>query len=189
MLARTIALQFFGQNRHTERASLHALHHTELQNLHDLVYRRAGLERILDVTPCAGTVDVHVRGIECDEQQLLLLGSKHTFRVERGKHTHVLICPNGVEENKGIPFFAPVPHRLQLFHAECSGSNPLQPVPAQGAKVFQTANTGFLQKNGRVKAAGVNGHDRSALENEQDLLAARACSDGRPDMAARPFRV
>src|SRR5689334_16685842 len=70
--ARGVALQFFSQNRHTEGASLHSLYHTELQNLHDFVYRRAGLERVLDVTPCAGTIDVHVRGIECDEQELLL---------------------------------------------------------------------------------------------------------------------
>src|SRR5262249_53182758 len=80
-LARGVALQFFSQNRHTERASLHPLYRTELQNLHDLVYRRAGLERVVDATAFARAIDLHVRGIECDEQELLLFGRKHTFRI------------------------------------------------------------------------------------------------------------
>src|SRR6516165_2044672 len=51
----------------------------------------------------------------------------------------------------------------------------LQTLLPQSAKVFEAANTGFLYRNGSVKAAGMNGHDRRAFEDEQDFPTARAC--------------
>ena len=36
LLSRHNALQLFGQDRHTQVASLHSLDHAQLQNLHDL---------------------------------------------------------------------------------------------------------------------------------------------------------
>lgn len=135
-LARGIALQFFGKDSDAKAASLYPLHHAELQNFHDFVYRSAGLECVLDVTACAGTIDVHVSRVECDEQEFQLLGRQDDFGVQLTTHGHVLVRPNRVEEKKGIPFFIPVPECLHLFHARSSLSNLIQTLLPRGAEVF-----------------------------------------------------
>ena len=48
--------QFFLQNWYAKIACLDALHHAELQDLHDLLHCRASLQRVLDVTAHPGFV-------------------------------------------------------------------------------------------------------------------------------------
>src|SRR5260370_8473754 len=114
-LARGIALQFFGKDSDAKAASLYPLHHAELQNFHNFVYRSTGLECVLDVTACAGTIDVHVSRVECDEQEFQMLGRQDAFGVQLTAHGHLLVLPNRFEEKKGIPFSIPFPELLPLF--------------------------------------------------------------------------
>src|SRR5262249_54095308 len=146
LLACGIALQFFRKDRDTQIASLHSLHYSELQNFHNLFYRGAGPERVLDMAPRerAWAIDVDVSGIECDQQKFQFLWRKNAFRVELGANCHVLIRPPRIEEEKGIPFFIPVPKFLHFFHAWSALAGLLQMFFAHGAEVFQAADTGFL---------------------------------------------
>ena len=80
MLARGVALQFLRKDRHAKAASLHSLHHTELQNFHNLCNCRASPERVLNVTARAGAINVRISGVERDEQQFQFLWGKNPFR-------------------------------------------------------------------------------------------------------------
>ena len=67
-------LPFLAKNRCAEIARLHPLDDAELQHFHDLLNRRAELQRRPDVTACTGRVHVRVRGIKGDAEELELLG-------------------------------------------------------------------------------------------------------------------
>src|SRR4029077_11423422 len=47
-----------------------------------------------------------------------------------------------------------------------------------------TTHTSFLQENGSIEAAGMNGNHRRTLQNEQNIFSVRSGYDSSSDMAA-----
>ena len=159
------------QDRHADGAGVDPDDAHELDDLHDLLPRRAEPERVADVRAQAGLVEVRRRDVEGDVDHLLDLGLEHAVRPRDPGELRVGRQELGVEREDVVPERVPVAAlglevRLDLAAAVVELAVDRLPGRLE-----------LLHEDRHADVAGVDAQGARQLEHLHELLARRPVAD------------
>src|SRR5208283_1784136 len=163
--------KLFGKNRDAEIAGLDALNYAKLQDFHDFVDRRPGLQCGFNVASRSECIHVRVGRIERNAEKFDLFRREYTAGVDGCACGHELIGPDWSKRDEWVPEVVPLPDRFHLVDGRSFFSRLLQTLCSSEASGVQRCLARFLQDDRTSQGAGMNGQDGGHLEHQQNLVA------------------
>ena len=111
-------LELLEEDRDADVAGMDPERRGQLEDLHDLLRRRAVAQRLLDVLPDPGHVQVGRRGVDGDVDELLDLRLERAVAPGDAREVRVRLEEVLVQLEQAVPERAPVPARVDELVAQ-----------------------------------------------------------------------